>query len=136
VHCVQIDATDIRTLQETGAGVCLCPGSNLYLGVGLPPVGDVLNAGIRPCLGTDSLASNPVLSIWREMNLLHDHFPAISAEEILAMATINGAHALHQPKYGQLQKGGVSMIFVDYDGNTPLNFLSFDLTPKNVSRCM
>lgn len=136
VHCVHVDEDDLQTLHKTGAKVCLCLGSNEYLGVGLPPVTQMLEIGILPCLGTDSLASNPQVSIWREMNLVHQHFPSVTATQILHMATLNGARALQCPEYGALSVGAMSMIFVAYDGNTPLDYLSFDSSVKRVTRCM
>lgn len=136
VHCVHVDADDIHILKKTKAGVCLCPGSNEYLGVGSAPVSEMLAAGLHPCLGTDSLASNPEVSIWREMNLLHQYDPNLTGAEIVAMATRNGGLALGCPEYGVLENGAVSMIFVEYSGSEPLDYLSFDPAPKHVTRCM
>ncbi len=136
VHCVQIDQDDIDILKKSEAQVCLCPGSNDYLGVGHAPVEQLLDAGIKPCLGTDSLASNPTLSLWREMNLIHLHHPGVSAESIVHMATLNGALALGSSEYGSLEEGKVSMIFTPYTGNAPLEFIAFDHAEKRVSRCM
>lgn len=136
VHCVHVDDHDLQLLQESGAGVCLCLGSNEYLGVGLPPVVAMLEAGLFPCLGTDSLASNPEVSIWREMNLIHRTYPTLTSQQIIEMATCNGAHALDRPGYGVLCKDAVSMIFVDYEGDSPLDFLSFDSSAKKITRCL
>ena len=136
VHCVHVDEDDLQLLYDNQTKVCLCLGSNEYLGVGIPPVLKMLEVGLAPCLGTDSLASNPQVSIWREMNVLHQHFPSLTSEQILTMATHNGAMALDCPEYGSLSPHVVSMIFVDYDGDTPLDYLSFDDSPKNVTRCM
>jgi len=94
VHCVQVDDSDIELLARSGAGVCLCPESNRTLGVGRAPVEKMLAAGLAPCLGTDSLASNSDCSMWREIQLLSEDHPALSPIEILAAATINGARAL------------------------------------------
>lgn len=136
VHCVHVDDNDLQILQQAKAQICLCVGSNEYLGVGLPPVVEMLDIGLKPCLGTDSLASNPQVSIWREMNLLHKYYPTLSSEQIVTMATSNGAIALDCPEYGSLAPDKVSMIFVDYDGDMPLDYLSFDGSSKNVTRCM
>lgn len=134
VHCVQVDDHDLQLLRQTKSRVCLCIGSNEYLGVGFPPVEEMLMAGLRPCLGTDSLASNPVLSMWREMNLIHHYYPNIPAITILNMATRNGALALGCPEYGGLAENQASMIFVKYTGQDPLEYLAFDTAQKHVAR--
>ena len=70
VHAVHLSEAELDILAGTGAKVCLCPGSNRFLGVGSAPVLRFLAHGILPALGTDSSASNPELSLWREMRLL------------------------------------------------------------------
>ncbi len=94
VHCVHIDAEELGLIGKTGARICLCPGSNRFLQVGQAPVADMLKQGIRPALGTDSAASNPRLSMWREMRILAEAYPDVSYEDIVAMATKDGASAL------------------------------------------
>ncbi|MFZ5761389.1 MAG: amidohydrolase family protein [Thermodesulfobacteriota bacterium] len=94
VHAVHVAAAEIGLLAERGARVCLCPGSNRYMGVGKAPVATMLAQGLRPCLGTDSLASNPNLSLWQEMAILRADHPAIAPADVLAMASRNGARVL------------------------------------------
>jgi len=93
VHCVHMDRTEIDILAEKKAKVCLCPGSNRFLGVGKAPVTEFLDHGILPALGTDSLASNKELNMWREMRLLREDHPGLSPETVFAMATRGGAEA-------------------------------------------
>jgi cytosine/adenosine deaminase-related metal-dependent hydrolase len=93
VHAVHVNREEIETLAKTRAKVCLCPGSNRFLGVGKAPVTEFLDHGILPALGTDSRASNPVLSMWREMRLLSEDHPGLDPETIFAMATRGGADA-------------------------------------------
>lgn len=94
IHCVHVDDTEIELLAVSGAKVCLCPGSNRFLDVGIAPVDKFLQAGILPALGTDSRASNPELSLWREMQLLAEDHPGLDHGSIFAMATKGGAQAL------------------------------------------
>ncbi len=111
VHCVHIDAEEIALLTESGAKVCLCPGSNRSLGVGKAPVGSLLKKGILPAIGTDSLASNPELSLWRELRLLAEEQPGVPPETLLAMATLGGAAALGLDKrLGSLETGKEAVI--------------------------
>ena len=106
VHCVHVAGQEIALLKESGAHVCLCPGSNRYLGVGKAPVGSFLANNILPALGTDSLASNPCISLWREMRILTEDHPAVDPALILSMATLGSAHALGLEKdLGSLEPG-------------------------------
>jgi cytosine/adenosine deaminase-related metal-dependent hydrolase len=58
------------------------------------------------CLGTDSLASNPDLSLFGEMRELLRKHRSVSPRAALEMATLNGAAALGQPHaIGRLAPG-------------------------------
>ncbi|WP_456385516.1 amidohydrolase family protein [Desulfolithobacter sp.] len=106
VHCVHVRKEEIQIMARQQVKICLCPGSNRFLGVGRAPVADFLAAGLLPALGTDSLASNPEVSLWREMNILLQDHPAISSRTIVAMATLGGARALGLAQdYGTLEPG-------------------------------
>jgi cytosine/adenosine deaminase-related metal-dependent hydrolase len=91
---VHVDHDEIRILAGEGSKICLCPGSNRFLEVGKVPLEQFLEAGLLPALGTDSAASNPDLSLWREMALLAEDHPYVEPHVIFAMATQGGAEAL------------------------------------------
>jgi len=93
VHLVHVNHEEIETLALRRTKVCLCPGSNRFLGTGKAPVTEFLAHGILPALGTDSRASNAVLSIWREMRLLREDHPGLLPETVFCMATLGGAKA-------------------------------------------
>ncbi len=106
VHAIHVSDEEMAIMTGTGAKVCLCPGSNRFLGVGRAPAERYLAHGILPALGTDSLASNPELSLWREMELLASEEDAPDASAIFAMATLGGAQALHvDAELGSLEAG-------------------------------
>jgi cytosine/adenosine deaminase-related metal-dependent hydrolase len=104
-HCVHVDAADRRLLSEKGVSVAVCPRSNRNLGVGIPPVPELLADGIRVCLGTDSLASVATLDLTEDMAALHREFPALDPSAIVRMATLEGASALGFPDLGSLTPG-------------------------------
>ncbi len=118
VHCVQVNDEDIALLAQTGAHVCLCPGSNRFLEVGSAPVEKFVKAGILPALGTDSPASNPEISLWREMTLLAEEHPRVPASTIVAMATLGGAQALGvEREYGCIAEGQKThLLYVSLPG--------------------
>jgi len=106
VHCVQVDRDDISILAKTGAGVCLCPRSNVFLGVGVAPVEELYASGIPLALGTDSLASNDRLSIFAEMASLSKLAPGLPPEAIFRAGTYGGARALGiSEELGSLARG-------------------------------
>ncbi len=94
VHCVHLTSKEIDLLAKRRAKVCLCPGSNRYLGVGKADLYKFIGRGLLPALGTDSLASNQRLSIWREMTILWEDHPEVLPETIFRMATLAGAENL------------------------------------------
>ncbi|MBW1759406.1 MAG: amidohydrolase family protein [Deltaproteobacteria bacterium] len=106
VHLIHVDKKDIEILLRHQVQVCLSPRSNQNLHHRLPDMDGMLKAGLKPCLGTDSLASADSLSIFDEMAFTSRAFPLVPPEEILAMATINGAKALgFGDRFGSLAPG-------------------------------
>ena len=109
VHCVHVSDKDIELIGRTKSSVCLCPSSNSFLGVGKAPLTAFLEQGIVPALGTDSICSNPDLSLWKEMSDLHQDNPQVPTATILEMATIAGARAMGmETDYGTLAPGKVA----------------------------
>lgn len=74
--------------------IVYCPRTHSAFGHTPHPFRRFLERGIRVALGTDSLASNPDLSILAEIRHLHQHFPEVPGEALLRMATLSGAEAL------------------------------------------
>ncbi len=116
VHCVYLDAEDIQIIAKTKSHICLCPGSNKFLGFAVAPLKTFLEYDIVPALGTDSIASNPQMNMWHEMTLLRKEFPDVPSATILSMATIAGAKALGcEAGYGSLEPGKSSSFIAVED---------------------
>jgi 5-methylthioadenosine/S-adenosylhomocysteine deaminase len=101
-HCVHIDDEDMLTLLRHGVGVAHNPTSNLKLASGIARVPRMLELGLNVGIGTDGPASNNDLDMWEEMRLAavlakgSTFEPTVlPARQALAMATIDGARALH-----------------------------------------
>ena len=97
-HAVWLTEGDIELLADAGAAVCHNASSNLRLKNGIAPVNSMLAAGVNVAMGTDSTAINDDDDLLQEMRLvskLHRQpgldAPAITVENVLAMATINAA---------------------------------------------
>ncbi len=94
VHLIHADHADFETLLRHNVNICLCLRSNQNLHHRLPDIEGMLRVGIKPCIGTDSLASTDSLNIFDEMAFISCKFANILPAEILSMATVNGAKAL------------------------------------------
>jgi cytosine/adenosine deaminase-related metal-dependent hydrolase len=91
VHCNYLSPTaDI----PANCSIVYCPRTHTAFGHGPHPFPHFLQRGIRIALGTDSLASNPDLSILAEMRHVHRHYPEVSGDVLLHMGTLAGAEAL------------------------------------------
>lgn len=94
-HCVELDEAEIALLAEAGVSAVHCPLSNRGLGCGRMPVSALREAGVRVALGTDSPASGGTYDLRAEARAAAAlHGGALSAADLLAMATIEGARAL------------------------------------------
>ena len=126
VHCVHVTDEEISLIAGQKARVCLCPGSNDFLGVGRAPLARFIKQGILPGLGTDSRASNPLGNIWEEMRVLAGQQPEVEPSQIFAMATMGGARALGYKQYGVLEKGaGAAMLAVSYKNGSGAELFDF-----------
>ena len=97
-HAVWLTDRDIELLAGAGATVCHNASSNLRLKNGIAPVNPMLAGGVNVAMGTDSTGINDDDDLLQEMRLvskLHRQpgigAPAITAEQVLAMATANAA---------------------------------------------
>jgi aminodeoxyfutalosine deaminase len=104
-HCVYVDDADRARLATKQVHVAVCPRSNLNLGVGIPDVPELLAAGVRLCLGTDSLASVDSLDLIDDATALHEEFPELDPAVIVEMATAGGARALGLDDLGAIAPG-------------------------------
>ncbi len=118
-HGVHLDDEERRLLARTGTRICHCPGANLKLASGIADVPTLLEVGIPVGIGADGPPCNNRLSAFYEMSLagtLHTlrHGPrAIDAWTVLAMATRDGARALHlDDRVGTLEPGKAADITV------------------------
>jgi len=101
VHVNCLATGDAELLGHNRVHVVHCPRSHDYFHHPPFPRKQLAAAGANICLGTDSLATvrksgkgKPVLNMLSEMQLLTAKDKTISSEEILRMATVNGARAL------------------------------------------
>lgn len=101
--------------QQPHLSVVYCPRTHAFFGYPPHPVRQLLQRGIRVALGTDSRASNPDLSLWNEVLWLFQHRSDLDRQDVLAMATLQGANALQRPDLGRIAPGADSGL-IQLDG--------------------
>ncbi len=94
VHGVQFGGDDLSRLASLGGTIAACPRSNVYVGVGSPPLETFYAAGVNVAFGTDSLASVHDLNLFAELQEARRIAPGVPARRLLESATLTGAHAL------------------------------------------
>lgn len=133
-HCVHLTPEEISIFAHTGTAASHNPVSNLKLGCGVASLPEMLEAGIRLTLGTDSVASNNSLDLFEEIKLAtilhrgvrHDA-AAVKASDVIDIATRRGAEAIGFPDSGALEVGRLAdVIALDLGTSraTPMSSLS------------
>jgi 5-methylthioadenosine/S-adenosylhomocysteine deaminase len=103
----------VRGIAAAGCGVAHCPASNAKLGHGTAPLVELLAAGARVGLGSDSMASNDRMDLLDEARLAAlaqrtrtGHPDVLPARAALRLATLGGAEALRlDAEVGSLEVG-------------------------------
>lgn len=111
VHCNRLTDADIERLRSPAwrariRAATYCPRTHDWFAHGPHRWREILAAGVPVALGTDSLASNPDLSVWNEARWLAERSPDVRPRTIFDMLTIHGARALGlDASYGTLAPG-------------------------------
>jgi len=125
VHVNYLWRHDAGVLGRNHVSVAHCPRSHDYFHHLRFPREELESAGVNICLGTDSLATtrkerdHPLeLNLFSEMQAFASKFPDVAPEQILRMATVNGAHALGMKGLtGELSEGALAdVIAIPCDG--------------------
>ncbi|MCS7048074.1 MAG: 8-oxoguanine deaminase [Verrucomicrobiae bacterium] len=111
-HCVHVNTDEIHQLATTHTAVAHCPSSNMILGSGIPPVVEMLRAGVTVGLGVDGSASNHgghLLAEARQALLLQRvryGAGSFTAQDAITLATVGGARLLNRAdELGNLAPG-------------------------------
>ena len=122
-HCVWCTDDDFRIMAEKGVSLIHNPTSNMKLGSGFARITRAMELGVNVALGTDGCASNDNLDMFEEMHicsLIHKGLAkdptALSAWDVIDMATKNGAKALGMGDTGEIAVGKkADLCVVDLD---------------------
>jgi len=148
VHMTQLLDDEIELLAANASHVVHCPESNMKLASGICDVNKLSKAGINVALGTDSSSSNNDLDMFGEMRsaallakISTMDATTLPAEQVLQMATINGAKALGIDEFtGSLEAGkSADIVAVNFDSietlpvYNPVSHLVYCCSRENVS---
>ena len=133
-HCVWLTPEETELFKRKNVSVITNPASNMKLSSGIAPIQDFLKAGLNVAIGTDGPASNNCLDMFREMFLVtglaklkNKDAAAVDAMEVLKMATVNGAKAMHLWDADTLSKDKLAdlvMIDLHMPNMQPLNHIA------------
>ena len=106
VHSIWLTKGEVRIIAQHKSAVAHCPVSNMKLSSGgVTPLMEMFEENIAVGLGTDSVASNNSMDMFKEMmiaGLLHKQHrwdpKAAPVQKLLDMATIDGAKAIGMEK--------------------------------------
>lgn len=106
IHCSHLDAADLDAIANHKAPVALAPSSEMADGVGIPPIQQLIDRGIRPGLGVDSERVTPgdIFAPMRATNSVQHatHFDLklagkgglpnlLTTRQVIRFATVDGA---------------------------------------------
>ena len=130
-HCIHMTDEDIEIMAKKGIYAVTNPGSNMKLASGIARIEDMLEKGVHIAIGTDGPASNNCLDMFREMFLVTalakikgENAAALSADKVLKMATVEGAHCMGLHNADVLAEGKLAdliMIDLHQPNMQPLN---------------
>jgi cytosine/adenosine deaminase-related metal-dependent hydrolase len=120
IHGNYFSNEDILFLADhPNVATVFCPRTHAFFEHSEHPVLRLLDAGARVVLGTDSRASNPDLSLWKELQFVATHYPEITLPQLLAMATTHAAEALGLPadRHTIRTGGPMQCVMLNVDNN-------------------
>ncbi|MCS7095405.1 MAG: amidohydrolase [Thaumarchaeota archaeon] len=114
-HCVHLSPEEISIIARSGASVAHNPMSNMLNAVGVSPVPEMTRAGVNVCLGNDGYVFDAFENIRATylVHRVHRRDPtAISAREVLEMATVKAARAYGLRDLGSIAAGKLADLIV------------------------
>lgn len=119
-HAIHLEPNDINLIKQSGAGVAYNPMANAKGATGIAPAWPMYQQDIAIGLGTDGPMSSNQVDLWRTLSyaanmqrLKYQDRTIMIPEQVIEMATIGGARALHMDKQiGSLEVGKKADIII------------------------
>ena len=147
-HAIHVDQADIDLIKQSGAGVAYNPMANAKGATGIAPAWEMYQQQLPMGLGTDGPMSSNQVDLWRTLSyaanmqrLKHNDRTIMIPEQVIELATIGGARALHMDdKIGSLEVGKKADVIIveTQSANMMPNYnpyatLVYQANPSNVS---
>ena len=108
IHGNYLDDEEIAFLADHAEhmAVVYCPRTHAYFRHDPYPLQQMIAAGVRMAVGTDSRASSPDLSVLAELRTIATNHPTLDRDVVLELGTLGGAIALGRGRQvGSLEVG-------------------------------
>lgn len=147
VHAIHTNDAERRSLAQTGTPVSLSVLSEMRVGMGLPPIVEMLQAGVPLCLSVDTMAASDNSDMFAVLRVtlglargMHQDAKVYQPDQVLRHGTIDGACALGLGEVtGSLSAGkraDVIMLRADDLNLAPINVADGQVVlaaqPRNV----
>jgi cytosine/adenosine deaminase-related metal-dependent hydrolase len=111
VHLLKASSQDFRRMYDKNIAATVCVRSNLVTGLGLPPLQQMLDAGLTVGVGTDNVMLNAP-DMLSEMEFISKLFQ-LDANEVLKLCTLNSAKVLKEAEsIGSVEVGKKANLIV------------------------
>jgi len=111
VHLINAAPRDLRIMHDKNIAAVVCIRSNLVTGLGLPPVQQMLDAGLTVGAGTDNVMLNSP-NLFSEMEFISKFFQ-LDERDVLKMCTLNPAKILREEQsIGTIEEGKKANLVV------------------------
>jgi cytosine/adenosine deaminase-related metal-dependent hydrolase len=115
IHLTHATGKDLDEVAQTKIPVVVCPRSNFVTGVGMAPIAEMLEAGIRVAAGTDNVMLNSV-NMFAEMEFMSKIF-SIDDRQVFKICTLNGSFVMGPDSTGSIEKGNKANLMI-LNGNS------------------
>ncbi len=118
VHLTKASQQDFEKMRNKNIAAVVCIRSNLMTGMGLPPLRQMLKAGLTVGVGTDNVMLNSP-DMFSEMEFIAKIFRKFDERKVLKMCTLDSAKVLKEDKFvGSIEEGKTANLLV-IDNDTP-----------------
>lgn len=145
-HCNFFTDEEVEIFKKKNLHIVTCPGSNVKLASGIAPLVRYQKAGLNIAIGTDGAGSNNALDMFREMYLVSTLQKVVNKDpavmdgfDVLKMATVNGAKAMHLDNSDVLDVGkyaDIIMIDLKNPAMQPINNIGKNIVYSGSKDCV